>query len=97
MRRVRAFLILGLWLTPLFGLAARGSDLTGRDPRTGQPPPQPPPNVKHVGEPAATCGSFGTAVHFLATPREAAEVAKKEEKLVFILHLSGIFENAEFT
>jgi thiamine biosynthesis lipoprotein ApbE len=95
--RSRTLVVAGLWLVPLLGLTARGSEVTARDPRTGQPPPQPPAGIKQVAEKPAACGSFGTAVHFLATPREAAAAAKKEEKLAFILHLSGIFENAEFT
>jgi hypothetical protein len=43
------------------------------------------------------CGSFGTAVEFVATPREAAEQAKKEQKLVFVLHVSGHFEDPGLT
>jgi hypothetical protein len=87
----------GVWLVPLLGLAARGSELGAKDPRTNQPPPQPPPNVKTVDEPATSCGNHGTAVHFLASPREAAAAAKKQEKLVFVLHVSGIFEEPRFT
>jgi hypothetical protein len=90
-------LLAGLFLAPLLGLSARGSELGAKDPGTGQPPPQPPPNVKVVEEPATACGNHGTAVHFLATPREAADVARKEEKLVLVLHLSGIFEDTRFT
>ena len=97
MRRVRMFIAAGLWLAPLLGLAARGSELGAKDPRTNQPPPKPRPNVVHVEETGTSCGKFGTAVHFLASPREAAEAAKKEEKLVFVLHLSGIFEDPKFT
>ncbi len=48
-------------------------------------------------QPAASCGSFGTAVTFLESPQAAADKAKKEEKLVFVLHVSGNFETAEFT
>jgi hypothetical protein len=45
----------------------------------------------------ATCGEYGTAVHFEDTPAEAAKQAKKDEKLVMVLHVSGHFENPEFT
>ena len=45
----------------------------------------------------AGCGKHGTQVEFVDTPKEAAEKAKKEEKLVFVLHLSGIFEDPKFT
>jgi hypothetical protein len=45
----------------------------------------------------ATCGDYGTSVHFEPTPSAAARKALKEEKLVFVLHVSGIFENSDFT
>jgi hypothetical protein len=44
-----------------------------------------------------TCGKFGTTIDFVATPKEAAELAKKGEKLVFVLHVSGNFETPDFT
>ena len=46
---------------------------------------------------AATCGEYGTSVHFEKTPSAAARKALKEEKLVMVLHVSGDFENPEFT
>ena len=45
----------------------------------------------------ATCGSFGTSVEFVKTPSEAARQALKEEKLVFVLHVSGLFEDPTLT
>ncbi len=42
-------------------------------------------------------GSCGTSVDFFDSPKEAAAQAKKEEKLVFILHVSGHFEDPRFT
>jgi len=48
-------------------------------------------------KPAETCGSFGTSVEFVETPKEAAAQAKKEQKLVFVLHVSGNFEDPRFT
>jgi hypothetical protein len=45
----------------------------------------------------AGCGKFGTQVEFVDTPKEAATLAKKQEKLVFVLHLSGIFEDPKLT
>jgi len=45
---------------------------------------------------AAACG-YGTAVEFVGSPREAAALAKKQEKLVFVLHVSGHFEDPQFT
>jgi hypothetical protein len=40
---------------------------------------------------------FETAVDFVRNPQEAARLAKAEEKLLFILHLSGNFEDPGFT
>ena len=42
-------------------------------------------------------GDFGTAVHFLKAPSEAAKQALREQKLVFVLHVSGDFEDPDFT
>jgi hypothetical protein len=44
-----------------------------------------------------TCGAFGTTVEFVDTPSAAARQAKKEQKLVFVLHVSGNFEDPRFT
>jgi len=46
-------------------------------------------------EPA--CGEYGTSVHFEDTPADAARQAKKEEKLVMVLHVSGHFEDPKLT
>jgi hypothetical protein len=43
------------------------------------------------------CGGFGTSVEFFDTPSEAAKQAVKKEKLVFVLHVSGNFEDPRFT
>jgi hypothetical protein len=45
----------------------------------------------------ATCGKHGTSVEFVGSPSEAARLAKKAEKLVFVLHVSGHFEDPRFT
>ncbi len=45
----------------------------------------------------ATCGNHGTSVEFVDTPALAAKKAAKEEKLVFVLHVSGHFEDPRFT
>ena len=44
-----------------------------------------------------TCGEYGTSVIFADSPAEAAKQALKEEKLVFVLHVSGLFEDSDFT
>jgi hypothetical protein len=46
---------------------------------------------------AATCGSYGTSVEFVSTPSEAARGAKRDQKLVFVLHVSGHFEDPNLT
>ncbi|HSQ58211.1 MAG TPA: hypothetical protein VLM40_20975 [Gemmata sp.] len=55
--------------------------------------------VALVAAPAAggeSCG-FGTKIHFVDSPKEAAGVAKKQEKLVLVLHVSGHFEDPGLT
>ena len=42
------------------------------------------------------CG-HGTKIHFVDTPKEAAALAKAEQKLVFVLHVSGHFEDPGLT
>jgi len=49
------------------------------------------------GEEKPSCANHGTTIDFLDTPREAAALAKKEGKLVFVLHVSGNFEDPQFT
>jgi hypothetical protein len=49
------------------------------------------------GHARPTCGKYGTSVTFLNSPSEAARQAKQEEKLVFVLHVSGHFEDPKFT
>jgi len=44
-----------------------------------------------------TCGKHGTTIDFLDKPAAAAKQAKKEGKLVFVLHISGNFEDPRFT
>jgi hypothetical protein len=43
-----------------------------------------------------TCG-HGTKLDFVETPKEAAAIAKKEQKLVLVLHVSGHFEDPGLT
>ena len=44
-----------------------------------------------------SCGEYGTQVHFETTPTEAAKAAKKDGKLVMVLHISGHFEDPGLT
>jgi hypothetical protein len=41
--------------------------------------------------------TLGTAVAFVASPSEAGRLARQEGKLLFLLHVSGNFEDAGFT
>lgn len=64
------------------------ADLTGRPAKGPTPVPMPNDGV---------CGKHGTTVTFVESPKEAAAQAKKEQKLVFVLHVSGLFEDPRFT
>lgn len=44
-----------------------------------------------------SCATHGTSVDFLDTPSLAARKALKEQKLVFVLHVSGNFEDPRYT
>ena len=44
-----------------------------------------------------TCGDYGTSVHFEKSPKEAAAKALKDEKLVLVIHISGYFEEPDYT
>ncbi len=44
-----------------------------------------------------TCSRHGTTIDFLDNPKEAAALAKKQEKLVLVLHISGHFEDPGLT
>ncbi len=46
---------------------------------------------------APAAGCYGTAVDFVDTPKEAAALARKRQKLVLVLHVSGHFEDPRFT
>jgi hypothetical protein len=74
-------------LLPVFLLSAQASEPNG-DVKASAP---------KVTEVSGSCGDYGTSVHFVKTPSEAARQALKEEKLVFVLHLSGIFEDPTLT
>jgi hypothetical protein len=45
----------------------------------------------------AAADTYATAVRFLNNPAEAARQAVREKKLLFVLHLSGNLEDAQFT
>ena len=55
------------------------------------------PSARANDKTEGVCSTFGTSVEFVSTPTEAAKQAKKEQKLVFVLHVSGNFEDPRFT
>jgi hypothetical protein len=50
-----------------------------------------------AGDPPRDRETFGTAVTFARNPVEAAWSAREERKLTFLLHVSGNFEDNQFT
>jgi hypothetical protein len=48
-------------------------------------------------ESAAKDSCHGTSIQFADSPTEAAKTAKKVKKLVFVLHVSGHFEDPKLT
>jgi hypothetical protein len=68
-----------------------------------EPPPAPllagpaPGGCPVPAGPASAPQNYGTRVSFVASPAEAEQLAGKEQKLVFVLHISGNFEDSHFT
>jgi hypothetical protein len=67
-------------------------------------PANPPASPKANGpappeaQPSAVARQLhGTSVAFVSTPTEAARLAGREGKLLFLLHVSGHFEDPDFT
>lgn len=52
-------------------------------------------NVQDAKSQHTAC--HGTKVEFVETPVEAAKLAKQQKKLVLVLHVSGYFEDPDFT
>jgi hypothetical protein len=53
------------------------------------------PQLRTADRPRPAC--HGTTIEFVSTPVEAAKLAAKENKLVLVLHVSGHFEDPDFT
>jgi hypothetical protein len=61
-------------------------------------PPEKAPPAAPAAAPARAAGeTYGTSVLFLNNPTEAAEQARREKKLLLVLHVSGNFEDSCFT
>jgi hypothetical protein len=52
---------------------------------------------KKPAQPEKSQTRCGTAVDFVKDPSEAARLASQKGRLQFILHVSGDFEDAQFT
>jgi hypothetical protein len=65
------------------------------------PPIEPPPAKKEpiaaASLPAPAGETYGTQVLFLNNPAAAAALAKHDKKLMFVMHISGNFEESCFT
>jgi hypothetical protein len=48
-------------------------------------------------KPAVCAANLGTNIPFVKDPPEAFKQARKEKKLVFMIHLAGNFEDTQFT
>jgi hypothetical protein len=51
----------------------------------------------HTQESPPATENHGTQVAFLSNPGDAARHAMQKQKLLFLLHVSGNFEEAKFT
>jgi hypothetical protein len=58
--------------------------------------PEPRDAVK-LHKPRPGCANFGTFVDFVRSPQKAMRLAKDDGKLVFLLHVSGDFDDDAFT
>lgn len=58
-----------------------------------------PAFAEEDGRACPTCGkaAYGTTIRWEGSPSQAAAKARAQEKLVFVLHVSGYFENPAFT
>ena len=52
---------------------------------------------QRVSAQSETCRKYGTSVAFAESPGAASRQASEEEKLVFVLHVSGDFETSAYT
>jgi cell division septation protein DedD len=62
-------------------------------------PVEPKPSESEPLSPTAppACETFGTRLQFVSNPTDAARLARQDNKLLFILHISGNFEDDKFT
>jgi hypothetical protein len=80
--------------------AAKPAEDNPRPPTPGEPPDSlPEPSAPPLGDSAPVCETqnYETSVAFLGSPAQAGKQAEREGKLVFLLHISGNFEDRQFT
>jgi hypothetical protein len=95
-----ACLALALVLVPFCWSAQVPSVPTAEAPAQEVKPPTVPtafPEVCTDGCQGTGREAFGTAVEFVRNAPEAGRIADKQHKLMFVLHVSGNFEDAGFT
>jgi hypothetical protein len=49
------------------------------------------------GQDCNNSDTYGTAIHWVRTAAEAQKLARAEDKLIFVVHLSGNFTRDAFT
>jgi len=54
-------------------------------------------NTEPSADAASPYKTYGTAVRFVDSPEKAAKMALKDDKLLFVLHVAGNFEDDKFT
>jgi hypothetical protein len=59
--------------------------------------PAPTVAVERKSQPEPACEISAVSVEFARDPMEAARQAREEHKLMFVLHVSGNFEESKFT
>jgi hypothetical protein len=67
-----------------------------KTPLVAEPKPAPPQQPERPATPRAE-EMYGTKVKFVNNPLTAGRKAAQDEKLLFVLHISGNFEDAGFT
>jgi hypothetical protein len=66
-------------------------------PASPQPRCEAPPAAVPAAPPQLAGETYGTQVLFLNNQETAADLAKREHKLMFVMHISGNFEDSCFT
>jgi hypothetical protein len=66
------------------------------DPRVTAPAPESPLAVERASQPESDCES-APAIKFARDPMQATRLAREDHKLMFVLHVSGNFEESKFT